>query len=88
MIVAVLAPGPSRDLRVVEPVRQESHDGPALGQVAQLAERAQVAQEGGRLVAVLEGEERVQERVGVRAAPVVGAGLHGSEASSHGGVAY
>ena len=60
----------------MEPVGEEPDHGPALGEVAQLAERAEVAQEGGRLVAVLEGEERVEERVGVRAAPVVGAGLH------------
>ena len=61
-------------------VEQPDH-GPALGQVAELAERAEVAHEGRRLGLVLEIEEGVEERVGVGAAPVVRAGLHRVRAS-------
>ena len=75
MIVAVLAPVRSRDLGVVHAVVEQADDRPALGHVAQLAERAQVAEEALGLVAVVEAQDRVEQRLGLRRSPVVG---HGS----------
>ena len=53
-------------LALIEP----SHDRPALGEVVELAERAQVPQEPSRLVRRLEAEERADQLVDVRRAPV------------------
>lgn len=60
----------------MEALVEEASNGPALGEVAQLTDRAEVAEEGGGLLPVVEGEERIEERVGFGRAPVVGAGGH------------
>ena len=66
VIVAVLAPVSRLICGVVHAGVEQAHDRPALGDVAELVQRAQVAQEPRGLVAVLEAHERVQEGVRVR----------------------
>ena len=44
----------------MEPLVEHPYDGPALAQVVQLAERAQVAEDVGRIVAVIEPHDRVR----------------------------
>ena len=51
---------------------QQPNDGPPLGQVAELAEGAQVAQERGDLVAVLEADDGVEQGLHIGRAPGVG----------------
>ena len=62
----------------MEPGVEQADDGPALGEVAELAERAQVAQEGRRLGGVLEVEEGVEQGVRVRVRQSSGRGCIGS----------
>ena len=57
------------------PCVEQPDDRPALGHVAQLAERAQVAEEALGLVEVVERQDRVEQRLGVGCPPVVGHGL-------------
>jgi len=53
-------------------VLEQAHDRPALGHVADLRERAQVAEEALGLLARVERADGVEERFGVRGLPVVG----------------
>ena len=72
MIVAVLAPVSRLICGVVQAVVEQPDDGPALGHVAELVQRAEVAQEAGGLVAVLQADDRVDQRFRVGGSPVFG----------------
>ena len=72
MIVAVLAPVVARDLGVVQAAVEQADDRPALGHVAQLVQRAEVAEEALGLVERLEAQDRLEERLDVGCSPVVG----------------
>ena len=63
--------GLAGDRGVVLALVEPADDRPALGQVAELAERAEVAEEAGRLVGGLEAKERVDQLVDVARSPVV-----------------
>ena len=62
----------ARDLGVVLAAVEQPDDRPALGHVAQLVERAEVAEEALRFGGILQTEDRLEERLGVRGSPVVG----------------
>ena len=76
VMVAVLAPVVAGDLRVRASLLEQPHDVPALGQVMQLAERAQVAEEPLGRGAVGQRQDRVEEVVGGGTAPLGGFGAH------------
>ena len=66
--------GLARDLGVVHAAVEQPDDRPALGHVAQLVERAEVAEEALAPRRRLEAQDRVEERLGVGGPPVVGHG--------------
>ena len=64
--------GPARDLGVVEAGVEHPDDRPALGHVAELVERAEVAEEALGLVDRLEAQDRLEQRLDLGSLPVVG----------------
>ena len=85
MIVAVLAPVCLRDLGVVQPAIEHPDDRPALSDVAELVQRAQVAEEPLGLLERLEATDRLEQSLDVGSVfqssaivpwPLVHASLH------------